>query len=213
MKINKTLKWTMLSGFIVMFLIISISNYKINSVSKNHIYNNTELIPYNKTGLLLGTSKYLKSGKSNLYFEYRIQATEALFKSGKIDNIVISGDNSRKDYNEPQDMKDELLKRGIPENRIYLDYAGFRTFDSVYRMKEIFGQTNFTIISQEFHNQRAIYIANHLQLNTVGFNSKDVDVYNGFKTQLREKLARVKVMLDLLIGKKPKFLGEAIRIQ
>lgn len=213
MKINKTLKWTMLSGFIVMFLIISISNYKINSVSKNHIYNNTELIPYNKTGLLLGTSKYLKSGKSNLYFEYRIQATEALFKSGKIVNIVISGDNSRKDYNEPQDMKDELLKRGIPENRIYLDYAGFRTFDSVYRMKEIFGQTNFTIISQEFHNQRAIYIANHLQLNTVGFNSKDVDVYNGFKTQLREKLARVKVMLDLLIGKKPKFLGEAIRIQ
>lgn len=213
MRKKKILKWTVISGLIISLLFTLIANYRINHTTESQIYTNTELIPHNKVGLLLGTSKYLKSGKSNLFFEYRILATESLYKSGKIENVVISGDNSRKEYNEPQDMKDELIKKGIPENRIYLDYAGFRTFDSVYRVKEIFGQTSFTIISQEFHNQRAIYIANQLQLNTVGFNSKDVDAYNGFKTKLREKFARVKVMLDLLFGKKPKFLGEKIMIE
>jgi SanA protein len=213
MKKIKALKWTAISGVILSLLFILIANYKIDHTTENQIYTNTELIPHNKAGLLLGTSKYLKSGKPNLFFQYRILATESLYKSGKIENIVISGDNSRQEYNEPQDMKEELIKRGIPENRIYLDYAGFRTFDSVYRMKEIFGQTSFTIISQEFHNQRAIYIANHLQLNTVGFNAKDVDAYNGFKTKVREKFARVKVLLDLFFGKNPKFLGEKIIIK
>jgi SanA protein len=201
-KNKKILKWLLIVGIIFSVLCIWISNYKIIHTTDDQIYTDTELIPHNKVGLLLGTSKYLKSGKSNLFFEYRIQAAVALFKSGKIERVVISGDHSRTDYNEPQDMKEELLKRGIAENKIYLDYAGFRTFDSVYRMNEIFGQTSFTIISQEFHNQRALYIANHLQLKAVGFNSKDVDAYNGFKTKLREKFARVKVMLDLLLAKK-----------
>lgn len=116
-------------------------------------YSNTESIPYNKVGLLLGTSKYLKSGRLNLYFEYRILATETLYKSGKIEYVVIIGDNSIKEYNEPQDVKEELIKNGIPENKIFLNFAGFRTFDSVYRMKEIFGQSNFTVISQKFHTQ------------------------------------------------------------
>jgi SanA protein len=155
----------------------------------------------------------LKSGGPNLYFVYRINAAVTLYESGKITNIIISGDNSRKEYNEPQNMKDELIKRAVPADKIYLDYAGFRTYDSVYRMKEIFGQSSFTIISQEFHNQRALYIANALQIEAVGFNAKDVDSYNGFKTKVREKLARVKLMLDLIFGKKPKFLGEKITIE
>lgn len=162
---------------------------------------------------MLGTSKYLKSGRPNQYFDYRILATETLYKSGKISDIVISVDNSRKDYNEPQDMKDELIKRGIPENKIYLDYAGFRIYDSEYRMKEIFGQNRFTIISQRFHNQRAIYIANALHLDAVGFNAKGVDVYNGFKTKVREKLAIAKVVIDFILKTKPKFLGENIIIE
>ena len=108
--------------------------------------------------------------------------------SHKIEFIVISGDNSKKDYNEPLDMKNELIKAGIPPEKIYLDYAGFRTYDSVIRLDKIFGQKKFTVISQDFHNRRAIYIARHLNLQAIGFNAKDVDVYNGFKTKLREKL-------------------------
>uniref|UniRef100_UPI004049CA34 SanA/YdcF family protein n=1 Tax=Flavobacterium sp. TaxID=239 RepID=UPI004049CA34 len=204
--------WITITVIALLFILIFGIDYRINKQTENQIFKTTESIPANKAGLLLGTSKLLSSGKPNQYFDYRILAAETLFKSGKIKNIVISGDNSRKDYNEPQDMKDELLKRGIPEAHIYLDYAGFRTFDSVYRMNEIFGQTSFTIISQEFHNQRAVYIANALNLDVVAFNAKDVNVYNGLKTKIREKLARVKVEIDFLINKKPKFLGDEIII-
>lgn len=210
---KKTITRTIIFGLILSFILVLSLDYRINKQTEKQIFTNTDSIPENKVGLLLGTSKYLRSGKPNQYFDYRILAAETLYKSGKIKNIVISGDNSRKDYNEPQDMKDELIKRGINENKIYLDYAGFRTYDSVYRMKEIFGQNRFTIISQGFHNQRAVYIANALQLDAVGFNAKDVDVYNGFKTKVREKLARVKVIIDFIFKTKPKFLGEKIIIE
>ncbi|MDR0334106.1 MAG: YdcF family protein [Dysgonamonadaceae bacterium] len=203
--------------FVILALVvvgmIVICNAIINKTTEKQVYSDVNLIPHNKVGVVLGTSKYLSSGRLNLYFVYRIDAAVELYRAGKVDFLVVSGDNSRKDYNEPLDMKNELVRRGIPENKIYLDYAGFRTLDSIVRMNKIFGQHSFTIISQEFHNQRAIYIANRLGLNTVGFNAQDVDVYNGFKTKLREKFARVKVFIDFLIGKKPRFLGEQIEIK
>jgi len=212
-KTKKILMWILLLGVVISVVFVVCANYRIDKQTEKSVFGDIESIPENKVGLLLGTSKLLKSGQLNPYFINRIIAAEELFKSGKIQNILISGDNSRKDYNEPQDMKDELIKRGIPEEKIYLDYAGFRTFDSVYRMNAIFGQNSFTIISQKFHNQRAIYIANALGLNAVGYNAKDVDTYSGSKTKLREKFARVKVFIDLLINKKPKFLGEKIVIE
>ncbi|WP_194774598.1 SanA/YdcF family protein [Pararhodonellum marinum] len=210
---KKTIGQILFLGFILLFIIVLSIDYGVEKQTEKHIFTNTESIPENSVALLLGTSKYLKSGRKNQYFENRIIATELLYKAGKIRKVVISGDNSKNDYNEPQDMKEELLKRGIPENSIYLDYAGFRTFDSVYRMKEIFGQNHFTIISQEFHNQRAVYIAKRLNLDAIGFNAKDVDVYNGLRTKIREKFARVKVMVDFILNTKPKFLGEKITIE
>lgn len=135
-----------------------------------------------------------------------------MYKAGKIEVIVISGDNSRNDYNEPEDMKNELMRHGVPENKIYLDYAGFRTLDSIVRMEKIFGQKSFTVISQKFHNERAIYIAHAQGLHAIGYNAEDVNIYRGFKTQVREKFARVKLFLDLWTGKEPKFLGEPVII-
>ena len=212
-KVFKIVLWILIIGTSLSLFSLFFCNYKINKETKDLVFDSIENLPENKVGLLLGTSKYLRSGVLNQYFEYRISAAEQLFKSGKIKFIVISGDNSRKNYNEPQDMKNELVKRGIPEEKIYLDYAGFRTFDSMYRMKAIFGQSNFTIISQKFHNQRAVFIANTLGMNTVGYNAKDVTAYYGFKTNLREKFARVKVFFDFTVNKKPKFLGEKIIIE
>jgi SanA protein len=165
------------------------------------------------TGLLLGTSKYLKSGYPNLYFSYRIEAATELFKAGKIRNIIISGDNGRSSYDEPTDMKNELIKNGVDSNHIYLDYAGFRTFDSVVRVKEIFGQDSVLFISQKFHNERAVYIADQLGITAYGYNAKDVAKLFGIKTKIREKFARVKVILDFMIGTKPKFLGEKVKIE
>jgi SanA protein len=163
-------------------------------------------------GLLLGTSKYLSNGKINGYWKYRIDATVELYKKSKIKYVIISGDNSKSTYDEPTDMKNELVKRGIPESVIFLDYAGFRTFDSVIRAQKVFSQTEFTVISQQFHNERAIVIARHYGIKAIGYNAKDVTAYNGFKTKVREKFARVKLFLDFIIGNEPKFLGKKIEI-
>ncbi|MCL1867649.1 MAG: YdcF family protein [Paludibacter sp.] len=212
-KINKKLKYTLILLLILTTGTVITCNHIITKTSDEFVYNDVNTIPHNKVGLLLGTSKHLKSGRENMYFFNRIEAVVELYNAQKIDFIVISGDNGKQNYNEPLDMKNELIKQGIPENKIFLDYAGFRTYDSLIRMDKIFGQKSFTIISQEFHNRRAVYIAKHLKLNAAGFNAKDVDAYNGFKTKVREKFARVKVFIDFLIHKEPKFLGEPIEIQ
>jgi len=212
-KFKKVYIPTILILIILSLVSILWANSTINKQTESRMYSDTDSIPENNVGLLLGTSKFMRNGNSNQYFENRILSTIQLYKAGKIKNVVISGDNSKKDYNEPEDMKNELIKRGIPEDRIYLDFAGFRTYDSVFRMKEIFGQDRFTIISQEFHNQRAVYIASALKLNAIGFNAKDVNAYNGFKTKIREKFARVKMFIDLIFEKKPKFLGDKIEIK
>ncbi|WP_299161745.1 ElyC/SanA/YdcF family protein [uncultured Tenacibaculum sp.] len=201
--------------FVVLFplLIILISNYSIESYAKGKTFSNASEIKKNKVGLVLGTAKMLSNGMVNLYFKYRIEATVELFKKGKIDFVLISGDNGNKSYDEPTDFKNELIKYGIPEDKIFLDYAGFRTLDSVVRCKEIFGQDKVTIISQKFHNERAIYLAHNHEIEAIGFNAKDVSGRYGLKVKLREYLARTKVFIDILFGVKPKFLGEKIEIK
>jgi SanA protein len=209
---NKWIKLATATTFTILVAITIIANQKVDSATANDIYNDAAKVPANRVGLLLGTSKTLSNGKPNQYFTYRIDAVVQLINARKIKYVVISGDNSKHNYNEPQDMKEALMQRGLPENRIYLDYAGFRTYDSVYRMQAIFGQTDFTIISQEFHNRRAVYIAQTLYLHAVGFNARNVTKFYGFKTNIREKFSRVKMFIDLAFNKKPKFLGEQIKI-
>ena len=194
-------------------LVILFCNWKIEQKCKTSLYSNVIEIPINKVGLVLGTSKWLRDGRPNLYFKYRIDAAAALYKAGKIKYILVSGDNSFENYNEPREMHNELVKKGVPSEFIVLDYAGFRTLDSVVRCKKVFGQQKVTIISQPFHNKRALYIASKYGMKAVAFNAQDVNLYTGFKTQMREKLARVKVFIDLyLINKQPKFLGDKIEI-
>ena len=200
-------------GILISLLAIIICNYIVINTTKNQIFDNTDNIPYNNVGLLLGTGKYLKNGKINPYYSNRIAAAVLLYEANKINKIIISGDNSSVNYNEPQSMMDDLVNKGIPKENIYLDFAGLRTLDSVYRINTIFGQNSFTIISQKFHNERALYIANYLNLNAIAYNATDVSASQGLKTNMREKLARVKVFIDRLINKQPKFLGEEISIE
>lgn len=200
-------------AFIIILLFTIFCNWKISHDSNPYIFSTIEEIPKQKVGVLLGTSKQLKNGYPNQYFVKRIEAAAELFHKGKIEYIIVSGDNSTENYNEPEDMKNALMEKGVPEDKIFLDYAGFRTFDSVIRAKEIFGQTSFIIISQKFHNQRAIYIARKNGIEAYGYNAGDVGKYGGFKTKVREYLARSNVFIDQLIGKKPKFLGEKITIE
>lgn len=209
--IKRLPKLLILLGFISV-ISIPIAQFTVDKRAKGKIYNSTKDIPYNKVGLLLGTSKILSNGRINLYYKYRIDAAVKLYKARKIDYILISGDNSSKDYDEPSTIKEDLIKKGIPSHRIYLDYAGFRTLDSVVRCKEIFGQQSITIISQQFHNERAIFIASMKDIDAIGYNAKDVSNKYGLKTKIRESFARVKMIIDLVLGKKPKYLGKQIII-
>ena len=186
----------------------------VRNSTEERIYSNTDDIPYNRVGMLLGTNPILKNGKPNYYFIHRINACTRLYKAKKISKILISGDNSRKEYDEPESMKQALMAKGIPANDIVLDYAGFRTLDSVIRAKEIFGQTRITIISQQFHNERAVYLALANGIDAVAFNATQIErSHTQLKTgDLREGLARVKMFIDIWTGKGPKFLGEKIKI-
>lgn len=203
-------------GLLLLLLIITglvwYCNYKIAASAVNRLYSDHSLLPYNRTGLLLGTGKYHIDSSINLFYQFRIDAAVSLMRAGKIRYVVISGDNSREDYDEPSMMRADLIKNGIDSSRIFLDYAGFRTFDSIVRAKEVFGQTELTVISQRFHNQRAIYIAGKEGVSAIGFNARDVSGSNGFKVIVREKLARVKVFVDYLFGIEPLFLGPKITI-
>ncbi|WP_298417185.1 ElyC/SanA/YdcF family protein [uncultured Kordia sp.] len=207
-------KWLKRIGFTILgvLLVIICCNTYVEMSTKGKTFNTTTDIPENKVGLLLGTGKYLMNGNVNLFYKYRINAAVKLYKAKKIRYILVSGDNGSENYDEPTTFKEDLIGAGIPESRIILDYAGFRTLDSVVRSKEIFQQESITIISQQFHNERAIAIAKAKGVNAVGFNAKNVGGRNGFKVKVREMLARVAMCLDLITGKQPKFLGDTITI-
>ncbi|MBT9187985.1 SanA/YdcF family protein [Zobellia russellii] len=198
---------------IVLFLFILLCDYIISSSAEGKTFSDSNEITKNRVGLVLGTSKKLIGGLPNPYYTYRIKATVELYNAQKIDFVLVSGDNGTRYYNEPNTFKKDLMANGIPPEKIFLDFAGFRTLDSMVRAKEVFGLDNVTVISQEFHNQRAIYLAEKKGLKAIGYNATGISGKEGLKVQLREYLARVKVFLDLLFNTQPKFFGERVEIK
>jgi SanA protein len=190
-------------------------SYRVEKNAKGKLYTDVSEVPYNKVGLLLGTCKTMKDRKTiNPFWKFRLEAAYALWKAKKIDRILISGDNGWHGYNEPQDFLDEFIAMGIPDSCLVCDFAGFRTHDSVIRCKKIFGQKKVTIISQQFHNERALFIARKYGLEAVGFNANDVSFRSGLYTFFREKAARVLLFLDLyVLDTQPHFLGKKISIK
>ncbi len=198
---------------VVPLLVILLCNFTISNAANGKTFSRVEEVAKNKVGLVLGTAKKLMGGQPNLYYSHRISATIALYKAGKIEYVLVSGDNGTKYYNEPETIKKDLIEGGIPAEKIFLDYAGFRTLDSMVRAKEVFGLERVTVISQKFHNERAIYLAEKKGLTAIGFNAYDVSGNSGLKVHLREYLARVKVFVDLVFNTQPKFFGEKIKIE
>ena len=210
-KRNLKKRWIVWLGLVLLGFILY-SNIRIDRYAKGRLYDTVSSVPHYRTALVLGTSPIGRSGGPNLYFLYRIDATVKLYEAGKIDRILVSGDNHKRGYNEPEEMRKALVDKGIPEEVIFLDYAGFRTLDSMVRAKEVFGQSEYIVVSQKFHNERAVFIAGKKGIKAVGFNATDVHASYGFITRVREWGARCKVFIDLLFGKKPHFLGEPIDI-
>ncbi len=198
MPVKKWIKIILVLLFACMVFIL-LCNLWIVYYTRQYNYFSIESLPSNDVALVLGTSRSSLKGKENLFFKYRMEATARLFKEGKIKYIILSGNNDSKYYNEPLDMQRALLNLGIPENVMTLDYAGFRTFDSIVRCKEVFNQDNFTIISQNFHNARALYIAHNEGINAISFAAQDVPDGYSLRTLIREYLARPKAFLDVHI--------------
>lgn len=170
-------------------------------------------VPVRSVALVLGCSPILSNGRPNQYFIARIKTAANLFHAGKCRYLLVSGDNGRSRYDEPTSMRDSLIALGVPESAIVRDYAGFDTLDSVLRAREVFSQESLLVVSQRFHNERAIFIGQYHGIDLHGVNAPDVDGPPGTKTRIREKFARVKTLLDLHVWKSvPKFLGPKIPV-
>lgn len=205
-KIVKMIAWGGGIIAVICMAIMFICNQIVVKNAKGKVFSDINSIRYNKVGLLLGTTPQARLTKvKNYFFIYRIDAAEQLFKAGKIEKILISGDEHSLDgINEPECMRDSLVARGVPASDIILDGKGYRTICSVVNANKVYGLKGFTIISQKFHNERAIYQAEHLGLdveNILAYNAKDPKSRRAYLTTIREYFARVKMFLDLLTNK------------
>ena len=181
------------------------------SDARHYTYDDVNAVPYNRVALVLGTSKYLIGGSPNHYFKYRIKAAAELYNNGKVDYILVSGDNATVQYNEPRQMRRALIQAGIPASAIYSDYAGFRTLDSIVRTRKVFDTNDFIIITQRFHCERALFIALHMGIQAQCYavpSPKDM-----LSVRVREFGARFGALADLYIFKRePRFLGPLVPI-
>jgi SanA protein len=189
----------------------------IEATSRAHIYASTDEIPPAKAGLVLGASRLVRNYVANPFFRNRIDAAAALFKAGKVEYLIVSGSQAgggrpRGGYDEPADMRDALIAQGVPRERIYRDYAGFRTLDSIVRAREVFGQERVIVVSQPFHLSRALFLARWHGLDDIGYAANDVPLRFGVRTYLREVAARVAALLDVMLDVEPRFLGAPVRL-
>ena len=194
--------------------IIMLCSLHINSKTGPFLYNSVESIPYNDVALVLGTSR-TDHKLPNEYFNCQIEAAVNLYKKGKVKYLLVSGAARPKvNYDETADMRNALRKRGIPDNVIMADPDGHRTLDSIVRARELFGLKKFTIVSQEDHNARAQYISIYYGLDTVAFNAVTPDLFvSRIGVEIREKLAKIKMLLDLYIFKTRPAVSDKTRIQ
>ncbi|MBV6647512.1 MAG: YdcF family protein [Cyclobacteriaceae bacterium] len=174
----------------------------------DQVHFDAEEITGQEVVLLLGTSKNTSSGELNQFFDQRINSAAQLYNSGKIAHILVSGDNRTNYYNEPRDMYQALVEKGVAKEDVTLDFAGLRTLDSIIRGKKIFGLDSYIIVTQEFHCYRALFIANKYDIAAISFAADDPD-YLAWKIYLREVIARSLAVLDLYVfNKEPRYLGQ-----
>ena len=199
-----------LSRYMALFMaffaiLLVIVDQTIGYYVRNDIYYDIEKVPNRPYGLVLGTSKYFSDNTLNLFYYNRLLTAQRLFEKRKVDYLLLSGDNRTLQYNEPRTMLKDLKKMGVPQEFIYLDFAGFRTLDSVVRADQVFQAHSFTIISQKFHCERALFIAKFHDIDAICFVAGYPQGYT--KVRVREFFARLQAVWDLLMEREPHFLG------
>ena len=190
-------------------ILIFLSNTLVVQQSEGLIYRELAAVPQHRVALLLGTSRWIRGGRPNPFFDNRVAAAVRLYETGKVAYILASGDNSHSSYNEPAYLREALVRSGVPEERVVLDYAGFSTLDSIIRAEKVFGLESLLVVSQAFHLERALFIASASGIEAIGYAAADVEGWGGFAVRAREALARVKAVLDVYVLKSsPRYLGE-----
>ena len=203
--------WYLLGLAVLCILFIVFVNVHVNAFSRRYICSEMDSVPGYYTGIVLGAHVY-QSGVPSNYLQDRLDKAIELYKSGKVKRLLLSGDHGRTNYDEVNTMKQYLLEQGVDTSDIFLDHAGFDTYNTMYRAKEIFEVKEAIIVTQDFHLPRAVYIARKLGLNAYGICA-DKQKYSSLNyLQKREKFANIKAFLELWIHKKPRFLGEKIPI-
>jgi len=201
---------TLLIAFFVVFTaIVFFYDTKIENIAEYRIFNSVDKIPTKKVAVLLGTEKKFKNGELNQLYFSRINAVCELYKAKKINVIIIS----RNQGNVIDELKEDLIKKGIPKNKIILDYAGTRTYDSMYRIYKVYGQKDFIVIAQNDQNERAIYIAKKHGLSAIAYNAKEYTGYNSFRLNMIEKLERTRLFFEFMFKKKPNYSGERVKVK
>lgn len=203
-----------ITGAVIVLLLVTLlfiagSDIAVRSMAKDRVFDLMEDVPSGRAGLVFGCAPTLAGGAENTYFRGRMEAAAQLYKSGRVSFLIVSGDNRQMDYNEPQAMRRELRERGVPNDRIVSDYAGLRTLDSVVRLKEVFGQHEVVFISQQFQNERAVFLARHHGIDAAAYNAGgEAGGFAYWRNWVRERLARVLMLLDLyILDTGPKHLG------
>lgn len=209
--------WTrLLPGLVLVLVVLAAAlygiNYRVVSAASPWVYTDLEQLPGNQVGLVLGTSNYTRGGQPNQLFAYRIKAAVQLYRAGKVRQLLVSGANPSAHYNEPRQMFQALVNAGIPAEAITMDFAGFRTLDSVVRANKVFGLRSYTIISQHYHVFRAVYIARAHHIHAVAYAAPSDNNRLLLRTRVREFFARIMAFIDVQLGTQPRFLGQPVPI-
>ncbi|WP_410493966.1 vancomycin high temperature exclusion protein [Chryseobacterium sp. T16E-39] len=185
-------------------LVLCLANAWVFALTNGRTYTKISKIPPREVALVLGTSPKMRSGLSNPYFTKRMDATALLYHHGKIKKIIVSGEKS-KGYNEPEAMKNYLIyQEGVPEEIIIEDPKGFNTYKSILRCKDVYKEDNVIIVSQGFHNLRALFFARNNNMNALGFDAQDVSKPESYyRNQFREIFARMIAVAYFLLGISP----------
>lgn len=203
---NTLLISDLLIAAVIILMFMATIAVRINASGKT--YDDVDLIPHNRVGILLGSGPQYKNGDVSYTFKNRMTAAAELYHHGKIDKIVATGGDFIYEggSDQPIAMRDSLIKLGVPEDKIILDYEGIRTFNSVLKAKEIYGLDSVTFISQADHNCRSIWLAEHFGISAIGYNAKENEVLSRkIGDDVHEYPARVKMFIDILTGLHPKF--------
>nr|WP_276898232.1 ElyC/SanA/YdcF family protein [Pedobacter kyonggii] len=209
MKTKKTIKLLFCAFFLGVAVVLGI-NLLVKHQTDPVIYSNEEDTPKTKVAIIFGAG--INNNKPSKYLKDRLDAGIKLYKNNKIDKILLSGDNGSDAHDELTVMKIYCYEHGVDTNKIYLDYAGFDSYSTLYRSKFIFNIDTAILISQKYHLNRCINIGNKLGVKSYGF-AADQGTYQGFKyASFREYFAVVKSTIDLMFGRKPHFLGETVNI-